>query len=32
MPGFVESLREQLPGLELLTEPADTDAYRYDET
>ena len=29
---FLGALRDQLPALRLLTEPADTEAYRWDET
>jgi glycolate oxidase len=29
---FLERLRAELPSLALLTEPGDTEAYRYDET
>ena len=29
---FLQALRAQLPDLRLLTDPADTEAFRWDET
>jgi glycolate oxidase len=31
-PGFVELLRRELPGMRVIDEPAETEAYRFDET